>query len=89
MLYSKGVFIFFWKNLSVEILNVKKLIDGRKILLNVEFDNEIFIIVNIYVFNDINKRVDFFKRVYIFIMKNCLNENIILCGDFNCCVNDK
>lgn len=57
--------------------------------MNVEFDNEIFIIVNIYVFNDINKRVDFFKRVYIFIMKNCLNENIILCGDFNCCVNDK
>lgn len=69
--HSKGVSILFRKNLSVEILNVKKSIDGRKILLNVEFDNEIFTIVNIYAPNDINKRVDFFKRVHTFITKNC------------------
>lgn len=69
--HSKGVSILFQKNLSVEILNVKKSIDGRKILLNVEFDNEIFTIVNIYAPNDINKRVDFFKRVHTFITKNC------------------
>lgn len=87
--HSKGVSVLFRKNLNVEILNVKKSIDGRKILLNVEFDSEIFTIVNIYAPNDINKRIDFFKRVYTFITKNCLNENIIVCGDFNCRFNDK
>lgn len=53
--------MLFRKNLNVEILNVKKSIDGRKILLNVEFDSEIFTIVNIYAPNDINKGIVFLK----------------------------
>lgn len=82
--HSIGVSILFRRNLSVEILNVKISIDGRKILMNVEFDSKMYTIVNIYAPNDINKRFDFFKIVHTFITKNCLNKNTVLRGDFNC-----
>lgn len=61
-LHNKGVSVLFRKNLTVEILNVKISNDGRKILLNVEFDSEVFTIVNIYAPNYINKMVDFLKK---------------------------
>lgn len=65
-------------------MNFKKLLDGRKMLLNVDINGEIFFIINVYVFNILNNRYIFFIKLKFFIEKNCLNDNIIFCGDFNC-----
>lgn len=37
-------------------MNFKKLLDGRKMLLNVDINGEIFFIINVYVFNILNNR---------------------------------
>lgn len=78
------MFVLFNDKIKINIMNVRKFIDGRRILINFEIDSKIFILVNIYVLNDVNKRCEFFKKLKVFILKNCINENIILCGDFNC-----
>lgn len=38
--------------------------------------------------NDVFVRCEFFKKLNYFILKYCMNENIILCGDFNCKMNN-
>lgn len=82
--FSKGVSVLFNDKIKTNIMNVRKSIDGRRILINIEIDSKIFTLVNIYAPNDANKRCEFFKKLKVFISKNCINENIILCGDFNC-----
>lgn len=69
-------------------MNFKKSLDGRKMLLNVEINGEIFSIINIYAPNVLSNRQFFFTKLKSFIEKNCLNDKIILCGDFNCQIND-
>ena len=83
--FSRGVSILFRKNLPLEVLNVHKSLDGRKILLNIKIDNDIITLVNIYAPNNEQYRLDFFKRLQSFINQYALNiENVIMCGDFNC-----
>ena len=83
--FSRGVSILFRKNLPVDIINVHKSVDGRKLLINVKIDQNIITLVNIYAPNNEQHRVDFFKRIQSFINQYSLNtENIIMCGDFNC-----
>ena len=75
---------YFAKNLPVDIINVHKSVDGRKLLINVKIDQNIITLVNIYAPNNEQHRVDFFKRIQSFINQHSLNtENIIMCGDFN------
>lgn len=38
--------------------------------------------------NDVSARCEFFKKLKYFISKYRMNENIILCGDFNCKTNN-
>ena len=44
--FSRGVFLFR-KNLPVEILNVHKSLDGRKLLINIKLENDTITLVNI------------------------------------------
>lgn len=61
------------------------MVDGRIIVFNIEYNNEIIIFVNIYVLNIENDRVSFFKKVLKWIIMYCINENnMIFVGDFNC-----
>ena len=84
--YSRGVSILFRKDLNIEIINVHKYVDARKLLVNVRYDENVFTFVNVYAPNNDNDRVIFFKKLKTFISRNTLNENdILLCGDFNCC----
>jgi exonuclease III len=69
--YSRGVSILFRNNLVHEILNIHKSIDGRKLLVNIKFDDKIITIVNIYAPNDINARCNFFKHMNVWIKKIC------------------
>ena len=86
--YSRVVSILFRKDLNIEIINVHKSVDARKLLVNVRFipNENVFTFVNVYAPNNDNDRVIFFKKLKTFISRNTLNENaILLCGDFNCC----
>lgn len=46
--FSRGVSILFRNNLSCKIINTHKTNDGRKLMVNIEFDHKIITIVNIY-----------------------------------------
>ena len=84
--FSRGVSILFRKDVQIEILNSYRSIDGRKILLNVKYEENIITLVNIYAPNNEQQRLEFFKKVKTFIYHHSLNvENVLLCGDFNCC----
>ena len=84
--FSRGVSILFRKDVPIEILNSHRSIDGRKILLNVKYEENIITLVNIYAPNNEQQRLEFFKKVKTFIYHHSMNvENVLLCGDFNCC----
>ena len=91
--YSRGVSVLFKKDLPVEILDIHRSIDGRKILVNVKLNDNIFSLVNVYAPNNEPNRLDFFKKLKLFISHLCIDENnVIIAGDFNCKIaerNDK
>ena len=60
--FSRGVSVLIRKDLDIEILNSHSSVDGRKLLLNVKFDNNICTIVNIYAPNTELSRIDFFQK---------------------------
>ena len=75
----------FKKDLPIEIINTHRSLDGRKLLVNVKYEESFFTIVNIYAPNNEDSRIEFFKRMSIFISHNSIDvSNIVLCGDFNC-----
>ena len=84
--YSRGVSILFIKDMNVEIINIHKSADARKLLVNVKYEGNIFTLVNVYAPTNDNDRTIFFKKLKTFVSRNTLNESaILLCGDFNCC----
>jgi exonuclease III len=56
--------------------------EGRLLLINVEINNAIYTIINIYAPNNTNKRNTFFKQVDRFINEHSIGQ-IILAGDYN------
>lgn len=79
--------IFFYKNFVFKILNLYKFVDSWIVLMNIEYDNNIIILVNVYVLNLENLRMNFYKKVVKWILLYVMNvENLIFVGDFNCCV---
>lgn len=59
--YSRGVSILFKENIDVQVYNVNRSNDGRKLLLNLEINDYKFTVVNIYAPNDNQNRIDFLK----------------------------
>lgn len=83
--FSKGV---SKEKLNTKITNVRKSNDGRRILINLELDGNVFTIVNIYAHNNVSAGCEVFKKLNYFLSKYRMNENIIICGDFNCKTNN-
>ena len=84
--FSRGVSILFKKELNIEIIEKHRSLDGRRLLLKVKMHDKIFFLINIYAPNTINERCSFFKKLNIFFQKQSITEDdsIIMCGDFNC-----
>ena len=83
--FSRGVSILLRKDLDIEIVNSHSSIDGRKLLLNLKFDNNIFTNLSIYAPNTELNRIEFFKNVCNYITRYSVNvDSLIVCGDFNC-----
>lgn len=55
--YSRGVSILFRKELNVDILNVHKSEDARKLLVNVKIDDTLITFINVYAPNTEKARI--------------------------------
>ena len=83
--HSRGVTILFKQNSSVEILNYHQSIDGRRLLVNLKYNEKLITIVNVYAPNAESSRSAFFKRLMSWVSQYPMNlEGLIVCGDFNC-----
>ena len=63
--YSRGVSILFRKGLPVESFNTHTSLEGRRLLVNIRYDDTIFTFVNVYAPNTDAERTYFFKRLSI------------------------
>lgn len=59
---SRGVSILIRQNLAFEFINCHRSTDGRKILLNIKFNDTVFTIANLYAPNKVLDRKSFFTN---------------------------
>ena len=86
--HSRGVSTLIRRSLNYNFVNMFKSNDGRRLLINIEIENEPFTIVNIYAPNVQHDQKIFFKRCENWIKQNSDATNyLIIAGDFNCTYN--
>ncbi len=86
--HSRGVSILFHKDFDFKIINRISSDDGRKLLVNIEHEHQIYSIACLYAPNDVNPRRDFLYKTRKWLIENTMNENcLIVCGDLNCSLN--
>ena len=86
--HSRGVCIILRKSLNYTVLNQHKSIDGRRLLLNIDINGEIYTIVNLYAPNVIKDRINFLKKNTTWIKQYASSsDRLIICADMNCCMN--
>ena len=79
---SRGETTCIKQNVEFKLIDEYKDNQGRMLLINVEINNAIYIIINIYAPNYMNKRNTFFKQVDRSINEHSIGQ-IILAGDYN------
>lgn len=88
--HSRGVCIMLNENLEYEFINKHVSDDGRKILINIKINGEIYTIVNMYAPNGVKERICFLKKSKAWIKRYTEDiDRLIVCGDMNCCMNVK
>ena len=86
--HSRGVGILFKENTDIKILNIRCCTNGRYILMNFEFKYRVFSVVSLYAPNVEGNRMIFFNELNNIIEKQAISkDNLIIGGDFNCCLN--
>ena len=86
--HSRGTSILFRPGLELDIINHHCSDDGRRVLANIKYKDEIVTIVSAYAPNSENERKHFFKRLKTWVNQTALNlNNIIMGGDMNCPIN--
>jgi len=87
--HAKGVAIAISKKFACNVTKYNADSDGRRILLNVEYDGNTTTFVNMYAPNKAKDRKTFFSRCIKWVSKYRADTNsLILGGDMNCCLND-
>ena len=80
--------ILFKLGLNCEFITNYTSDDGRVANVNTNFQNNFFSFVSVYVPNIDSERVIFFDKLQQIILKHVINlDNLIVAGDFNCCLN--
>ena len=75
----------FRTDIDINIINVHRSNDARKLLVNVKIYDNLITFINVYAPNNENARIAFFNRLKSFTTKHsCESSKMILCGDFNC-----
>ena len=79
--HSRGVSILFSKDFKHEVVNCVQSDDGRKLLVNIKYDDICFTLVSVYAPNEENVRNLFFQNLSKWIRKHATSlENVILGG---------
>jgi exonuclease III len=79
------VSILFRKGISFDTLSTHKSSDGRKLLVNISIDDHPITVMNVYAPNNQTDRCALFKRMQTWVSQHANTlENLILCGYFNC-----
>ena len=65
--HSRGVTILFRPNLDMKILNIQYSRDGRSLLINFEFENNIVTAVSVYAPNIEAERIEYFNTLKCWI----------------------
>ena len=83
--YSRGCLITVNKNLDLKILKQEVDVNGRYILLQVAIKGEEFYILNVYLPNSVNERVNYLEKLTNIMSTYDINQNsnIIIGGDWN------
>ncbi len=83
--HSRGCAVLFSKHFNFELINSYVDKDGRRILVNISYANQVYSIVCLYAPNNESHRKDFFNKTNKWINQNALNlNNLSVCGDLNC-----
>ena len=86
--YSSGTCILFASHFDAKVINHITDKDGRKVLLNVNINDEDMTITSIYAPNNLRHRKDFLKNLIMWTNENAVNpNNLIVLGDFNIVLN--
>lgn len=79
---SKGCSIFLKKELNFNIIDYHTDVNGRFIIINTEIANSVYTLVNIYAFNDMKSRDNFFQSLHKLL--NEFTQGLkIIAGDYN------
>jgi len=88
--HSRGVSVLFNPSCDVEIIDVHKSEDARRLVVNVNVQGTVISLINVYAPNKISQRKDYYNKLSKCMTTQCLNDSmIIMAGDFNCCLTDQ
>ena len=84
----KGVAILFRLGFEGDILNTFASKDGRILIVNMEYKNNVLSFASIYAPNSESDRVVFFDELHQLLCTHVMNlESLVIAADFNCCMN--
>lgn len=90
--HSRGVSVLLGKKFldTIEVVSSHYCKDGRKIIVNIKLKNDDTVsIASLYAPNIESDRKTFFKNLPKWLNANTLDiNNLIACGDYNCCLYD-
>ena len=87
--HSRGVCMLIKAKSNIEVIDSYPSSDGRSLICNIKIKGIILTLVNIYAPNSECERKSFFTKIESLIDTHALNKNnLILSGDFNCCLRD-
>jgi len=84
---SSGVAILFSKNINVNILVVDKVVKERVLLMNIGFNETVFVLINVYAPNIGPERVEVFMKLKNAVQKIGDQVCVIIGEDRNCTAN--
>jgi exonuclease III len=85
---SRGICILFPRDLDYKVNNVMRGCEGRCLCVDISFDDNQFIFVNVYApTKDNDQQQCVFLENTRTIINNFIGANLILCGDFNITLN--
>ena len=87
--HSRGVAILLSDNIDYKIIDIIDGGDGRKLLINITINGIYFTLVCLYAPTTEKARIDFYRNTNKWINNHAIdNENYIVGGDLNCCLNE-
>lgn len=85
--HSRGVMILFKPRLDVRIEKIKTDNHGRCVLIETAISDTKTVFVNIYAPNEPKHQIFFLNELSNSFLKEYINDNVVLGGDFNCVTN--